>query len=289
MEKKERGRRRRNEERRAEDKSEIILGVALREEMVERWRPAGCATSFLTTTTTSATTRPQTKLYIKFIIAPHGYEAFVSDFKGHLWRERLENVALQDRLKSEASGLEIESGDLLKLLDQMTQNIVDSSSEISSDSTSLILRTSVKVGFIKLKWTFKTGLCSNLEHHEMMLNDFLMPFFGNLREDKSIKDEIEGKELNCFYETILPNLKQQQEQRQRQEEQITINSPDDYLSLDSFEPKLTDSEMTMTPPLGEVVVNLIPSSMPPDLEETKRRQLEEALQANKNKKKKKLI
>lgn len=248
---------------------------------VNRWRFAGCATSFL-----NANHQPQQdkkhKLYIKFrgLSTKDGYEAFVTDFDGHLWMERLEGSDLQERLKSEASGLEIESDDLINLLDQMCQNISDSSCETSSDMTNLILKTSVKIGFIKLKWTFKTGLCGYRDFNEMIKIDFLLPFFANIRDDKEIKDEIGDKELNAFYETIIPNLIEP-----TVENVVTFASP----TQNSI-----DSERTLTPPTIETPESppplptiAIPNVVPEEItEEMKRKALEEQLQAAKKKKKK---
>ena len=247
---------------------------------VERWRFAGCATSFLNTNNQPQTIQNKHKLYIKFkgLATNDGYEAFLTDFDGNLWKEQLIGSDLQERLKSEASGLEIESSDLLKLLEQMCQNFVESSCETSSDMTNLILKTSVKIGFIKLKWTFKSELCGKREYNEMIKTDFLMPFFANLRDDKEIKDEIEDKELNSFYEIIIPNLKQSQKVVVEEMEMITFES---FNSL--------DSERTITPPATETPVTMpsVSSVIEEEVtEEMKRKALEDQLQAAKKKKKK---
>ena len=248
---------------------------------VDRWRFAGCATSFINANYQPQTVDNKRKLYIKFrgLATSDGYEAFLTDFDGHLWKESLIGTDLQERLKLEASGLEIESSDLLKLLEQMCQNIVESSCETSSDMTNLILKTSVKIGFIKLKWTFKSDLCGNREYNEMIRTDFLMPFFGNLREDKEIKNEIEDKELNAFYETVIPNLKQTPLKTAVVDDVLTFLSP----VQNSF-----DSERTLTPPItGSPIPAPITVSTPvPEeiTEEMKRKALEEQLQAAKKKK-----
>lgn len=247
---------------------------------VERWRFAGCATSFSNTIN-----QPQPKsdehkhkLYIKFkaLITNDGYEAFITDFDGHLWKERLVGSDLQERLKSEASGLEIESNDLLKLIEQMCQNFAESSLETSSDMTNLILKTSVKIGFIKMKWTFKSNLCVNREYNEMIRTDFLMPFFANLSDDKEIKNEIDDKELNSFYETVIPNLKLAPKVPSVEETII-------FESLDSF-----DSQRTLTPPNAVTVPSssTTTTTVPSVTEEMKRKALEEQLQAAKKKRKK---
>jgi len=242
---------------------------------VERWRFAGCATSFLNTNNQPQTIQNKHKLYIKFkgLATNDGYEAFLTDFDGNLWKEQLIGSDLQERLKSEASGLEIESSDLLKLLEQMCQNFVESSCETSSDMTNLILKTSVKIGFIKLKWTFKSELCGKREYNEMIKTDFLMPFFANLRDDKEIKDEIEDKELNSFYEIIIPNLKQPPK--------VVVEEMITFESLNSL-----DSERTITPPVTESTTVGVSSVIEEVTEEMKRKALEDQLQAAKKKKKK---
>lgn len=256
---------------------------------VERWRFAGCATSFLNTNNQPQTVENKHKLYIKFraLTSNDGYETFLTDFGGHLWKERLIGSDLQERLKSEASGLEIESPDLLKLLEQMCQNFVESSCETSSDLTNLILKTSVKVGFIKLKWTFKSELCGTKEYNEMIKADFLMPFFANLRDDKEIKNEIEDKELNSFYETVIPNLKQKEKTDEIiiSESLNSSHAATSSVTLNSF-----DSQRTLTLPNTITTVTPSIASVPivteEETEEMKRKALEEQLQAAKKKKKK---
>lgn len=252
----------------------------------ERWRFAGCATSFLNKNNQPQTVENKHKLYIKFraLTTSDGYEAFLTDFDGHLWKERLIGPDLQERLKSEASGLEIESPDLLKLLEQMCQNFVESACETSSDLTNLILKTSVKIGFIKLKWTFKSELCGVKEYNEMIKADFLMPFFANLRDDKEIKKEIEDKELNSFYETVIPSLKQEEDEKISESENSLNNSG----TCDSS--NSLDSQRTLTPPntTAATLSNSTTSASvtEEETEETKRKALEEQLQAAKKKKKK---
>lgn len=249
---------------------------------VDRWRFAGCATSFLNANNQPQPIKNKHKLYIKFkgLTKNDGYEAFLTDFDGHLWKEQLIGSDLQERLKSEASGLEIELSDLLKLLEQMCQNFAESWCETSSDMTNLILKTSVKIGFIKLKWTFKSELCGKREYNEMIKTDFLMPFFANLSGDKEIKDEIEDNELNSFYEIIMPNLKQTPK--------IAVAETITFESLNSF-----DSEKTLTPPVTEtsalrttVMIPSVSSVAEEVTEEMKRKALEDKLQAAKKKKKK---
>lgn len=241
---------------------------------VERWRFAGCATSFLNKNNLTHTIETKHKLYIKFKGLPtnDGYEASLTDFDGNLWKEQLIGSDLQERLKSEASGLEIESSDLLKLLEQMCQNFLESSCETSSDMTNLILKTSVKIGFIKLKWTFKSELCGKREYNEMIKTDFLLPFFANLRDDKEIKDEIEDEGLNYFYENIIPSLKQTPK--------ILVKDMKKFESLNSF-----DSELTLIPQATETAV-MIPNGTEYVTEDLKRKELEDQLQAAKKKKKK---
>ena len=235
--------------------------------ITERWRYTGCATRESifkeATITDSHNSHDKHKLFMKFKSLPNqiGYEALLTDFNGHLWRETLIGQELQDRLKSEASGLEIETADLLKLLHQMCENCLESSCEISSDMKNLILRTCVKIGFIKLKWTFKTESCGG--YNEMIKCDFLLPFFANLRDDKVVKEEIDADELDTFYETIIPPLK-------TQDPPIILTVCNDEIP-ETCEP--VDLSTVETAPLV-------------DLEELKRKTLEEQLQASKKKKKK---
>lgn len=246
---------------------------------VEKWRFTGCATSFLYQPHESAPSFPtdKHKLFLKFKALPHqiGYEALLTDFNGHLWRETLFGCDLQDRLKSEASGLEIETPDLLSLLRQMCQNFLESSCETSSDLKNLILRASVKIGFIKLKWTFKAESCGG--YAEMIKEDFLLPFFANLRDDKLIRDEFGEDELDKFYEIVIPNLK-------KESQETTMNNTNNYSPLSGSITETTDSLITnlsTTPP--PIPIELAES---PDTEELKRKALEEQLQASKKKKKK---
>ena len=242
----------------------------------ERWLFAGCATSF-NEATFSHQSHTNNKLYIKFKILPDkiGYEALLTDFNGHLWRETLIGRDLQYRLQSEASGLEIETPDLLNLLSQMCQNFIESSCEISSDLKNLILKTSVKIGFIKLKWTFKAESCGGYD--EMIKCDFLLPFFAYLRDDKVVRERIEADELDKFYETVIPNLKTAVVQKR-----IEIDSQETTLNEIANSNDAHDN-LTVTSP-----VNLSPNTLEPpvDSEELKRKALEEQLQAAKKKKKK---
>lgn len=256
---------------------------------VERWRFAGCATSFLNTNNQPQTVENKHKLYIKFraLATNDGYEAFLTDFDGNLWKERLVGLDLQERLKSEASGLEIESPDLLKLLEQMCQNFVESSCETSSDLTNLILKTSVKIGFIKLKWSFKSELCGTKEYNEMIKTDFLMPFFANLRDDKEIKNEIEDKELNSFYETVIPNLIKHQDETIISESLNSLNNSVSFNSLDSQRTLTPPNTGTVTPSTTNLTTSVqVPIVTEEETEEMKRKALEEQLQAAKKKRKK---
>lgn len=249
--------------------------------MMERWRSASCATNESTNNSNGGFYKNKHILYIKYktLDSLKGYEVYLTDFDGHLWSERLEGSALHNRLKSEASGLEIKTVDLLKLLEQMCQNFVESSCESSSDLKDLILRASVKIGFIKLKWTFKTEACPFSEYNEMIRKDFLLPFFADLRGDKVIGNEIEDKDLTAFYEKIAPNLKQSD----LPEKIIPISfieSPPstDLNSFDSNETQMIESSPAKAKePEPETVVSV---------EEIKRKELEEQLQASKKKKKK---
>ena len=244
----------------------------------ERWRSAGCALNIdYATTTATTTTIKYNKLFIKFkpLQSGAGYEVFISDFNGHLWQERLEGSGLQDRLKSEASGLEIETADLLKLLEQMCQNFAESSCETMSDFKDLILRASVKIGFIKLKWTFKTEICEPFQYNEMIRKDFLIPFFANLRDDKIMTESIEDKELTSFYENVLPSL---------QEPEIPIQRPiEEIISFGSTD---LNSPTTTELPLPTPIQKPAPTLPEPNYEELKRKELEEQLQLSKKKKKK---
>lgn len=242
----------------------------------ERWLFAGCATSF-NEVTFSHQSHTNNKLYIKFKILPDqiGYEVLLTDFNGHLWRETLIGRDLQYRLQSEASGLEIETTDLLNLLNQMCKDIIESSCEMSSDLKNLILKASVKIGFIKLKWTFKAESCGGYD--EMIKCDFLLPFFAYLRNDKMVRERIEADELDKFYETVIPNLKTAAPSAKIEVGSQETTSNDIANSNDTH-----DSLSVLSP------VNLSPNTLEPrvDLEELKRKSLEEQLQASKKKKKK---
>ena len=249
--------------------------------MVERWRFTGCATSFLyqphETISSTATLTDKHKLFIKFKSLPNqiGYEALFTDFNGHLWRETLIGQELQDRLKSEASGLEIETSDLLQLLDQMCQNFIESCCETSSDLKNLILKTSVKIGFIKLKWTFKAESCGG--YNEMIKGDFLLPFFANLRADKVIRREFDDDELNLFYLTLMPNLNLESQSSCQSQETAASSS-----NLSSDSSNSCSLRAILTPPPPPIPIELLES---PETEEMKRKALEEQLQPGKKKKK----
>lgn len=260
--------------------------------MVERWRLTGCATSFLNQPhpTAQPLETDRHKLFLKFKSHQIGYEALITDFNGHLWRETLFGSDLQERLKSEASGLEIETADLISLLDQMCENFIESTCETSSDLKNLILRTSVKVGFIKLKWIFKADLCDG--YVEMIKEDFLMPFFANLKDDdRVVRDEINENDLENFYKLV--NVKKASVIESREEivitesvlsattlSQITTTAPSNW----SSQKTVLSTQATLSPP-----PRIIEPEESPDTEEKKRKALEEQLQASKKKKKNKLI
>lgn len=246
---------------------------------VERWRSAGCATL----PSNTLNTQIHQFLFIKYkeisvnSTASTGYEIYLTDFDGLLWKERLEGSGLQDRLKIEASGLEIETGDLLKLLAQMCQNLVDSTAEISSDRKTLWLRTSVKIGFIKLKWTFKAEAC-NEEYNSMVRKDLLVPLLAGLREDKivAIGGEVRIEDLNLFYETVVPKLVFPA---------VVIESSNNN-SLETLNVNSLESDnLTLTPPSQSQIETQL-EGIPVDIEEVKRKALEEQLTASKKKKKK---
>ena len=231
---------------------------------VERWRSAACS---------SAT------LFIKYkeinenlisTTTSSGYEIYLTNFDGLLWKERLEGPGLQDRLKVEAAGLEIETCDLLKLLAQMCQNLTDSTTEISSDRKTLWLRASVKIGFIKLKWTFKAEAC-NEEYNSMVMTDLLVPLLAGLRDDDNkvvaAGGEIKIEDLNLFYEKVVPKL-------------VFESAPKPPTAPNSLESDLTISQSHVETQLEEIHV---PAD---DIEEAKRKALEDQLLASKKKKKK---
>lgn len=240
------------------------------------WRYTGCATSsFYSIEPFSGNNNPEHKLYLKFNILPNeiGYQVLLTDFKGNLWRETLIGQDLQDRLKSETTGLEIDTKDLINLLEQMCQNIIESSCENSSDFKNLILKTSVKIGFIKLKWTFKTESCGGFA--EMINQDFLLPFFANLRDDKLIKDDFNEEDLTNFYEILIPKVKRSEPIRFEPIKSEPIKCEETQLIIESPQPSLNEN-----PNDG------VYSRPPVDVEEMKRKALEEQLQASKKKKKK---
>lgn len=250
---------------------------------MERWRSACCATNETEKSSSGFYQNKHTNLFIKFNAFPcsAGYQVFLTDFNGRLWQERLEGQSLQDRLKSEASGLEIESADLLKLLDEMCKTFVESSCESSSDSKTLILRTFVKIGFIKLKWTFKTEICEAHEYEEMIKKDFLLPFFANFRADRILKDEIDEEDLVSFYELVKPESLKKAETVEKPliESPLPTTEKEKEQEFHSLDSNATESPLPLAKaePVESVEANL---------ENIKRRELEEQLQAAKKKKKK---
>lgn len=239
------------------------------------WRFTGCATSSFYQPHSSSNSGlfENRKLFLKFQILPNevGYQVLLTDFHENLWRETLIGQDLQDRLKSETAGLEIETGDLVNLLHQMSQNITECLCENSSDFKNLILKTSFKIGFIKLKWTFKTESCGG--YAEMIKEDFLLPFFANLRDDKLIKDDFDDADLIRFYELVIPNVKRSNPVFSPLAE--LQSQPITHLNGTIIDEDYSNST-TQSPPIIEAV----------DLEEIKRKALEEHLQTSKKKKKK---
>lgn len=237
---------------------------------VERWRSAGCSSATLASS--------RNFFFIKYkeingnvtSTTSTGYEIYLTNFDGLLWKERLEGSRLQDRLKVEAAGLEIETCDLLKLLAQMCQNLNDSTTEISSDRKTLWLRASVKIGFIKLKWTFKAEAC-NEEYISMVRTDLLVPLLAGLREDKvvAVRGEIKIEDLNLFYETVVPKL--------------VFESAPETTTQNSLESETT----TLASPYQSHIETILEElNVPVDIEEVKRKALEDQLMASKKKKKK---
>lgn len=244
-------------------------------EGLSRWRLAGCATN--SPLITLDPSHKYINLFIKYTesTASTGYTVLLSDFCGRLWRETLTLDAVQERLELEASGLEIEPTDFLKLLDQMCQALTGSTCELSSDSQTLSLKAAVKIGFIKLKWNFKAEICPRLEYDQMIRNDFLLPFFANFRDDKTVQEDVDSEGLDSFY-GMMTNL--------RILPRASHNTASTETPIEFTETSI-DSQATLTPPQAEEPLSA-PLNVPVVDEEGKRRELEEQLQASKKKKKK---